>query len=297
MTTGVKGTSRKLAGALEDLGLTPLEGEVYAFLVRESPATGYRIAQAVGKPVGNIYKAVEALEQKGAVFVGEAEGNRMVRAVAPRELVARLGRNFRDACATAVEQLKPAEDDEPDDLLYRIVDREAFFERCRSVVRNAERFVLVSACPVLVDELAADFEAAAASGVPVVVKVYSPAVIKGVDTVLDPRGLAAVETGPGQWIELTADGSVFVQGLLDHEGRELHTGHWTCNPLINWAVYTGRYADIVLAAVTSAVESGASAQAQRAVLDRFDPFGSPVSAGKMRLVSRYRRPSPAGRRR
>jgi len=66
--------------ALADLGFTNLEAEIYAFLLQESPATGYRIAQAIGKPAANTYKAIQSLEQKGAVIV-EAGSSRMCRAI------------------------------------------------------------------------------------------------------------------------------------------------------------------------------------------------------------------------
>ena len=43
-------TEPKCVQTLVALGLTALEGEVYTLLLRESPATGYRVAQALGKP-------------------------------------------------------------------------------------------------------------------------------------------------------------------------------------------------------------------------------------------------------
>lgn len=290
-------TTASLHTALGSLGFTPLEAEVYAFLVRESPATGYRIAQGVGKSVGNIYKTVEALEEKGAVMVGEDGGNRMARAVAPSELLARLEREFRTACAETLRKLGPADEAEPDDLLYRITDREAFFERCRRVIRGAKRFIMLSACPGPLAELADELEALAARGVPVMVKAYGPAELKGVDVVQDSRGASAVEAGPGQWIEITADGRELAQGVLDHDNRELHVGQWTQNPMLNWMAYTGRWADIALAAVYTGIEQNATAKQLQAELERFRPFATPASEGKMQLVTRYRRPSPAGRRR
>lgn len=285
------------SAALARLGFTPLEADVYAFLVRESPATGYRIAQGVGKAVGNIYKAVESLEEKGAVMVGEDGGNRLARAVQPAELVARLEREYQAACSAAVRKLGSADDSEPDDLLYRILDRGAFFERCRRVIRGARRFMLVSTCPGPLTELAEEFEALAARDVPVMVKTYGPARLKGVSIVEDPRGSAALDAGPGQWIEMTADGRELIHGVLDHDGRELHLGQWTQNPMLNWMAYTGRYADIALASLRQEFAQGPAAARLTAVLERFSPFATTVSEGKMKLVARYRRPSPAGRKR
>ena len=50
--------------ALRELGFTELESRIYIFLLEESPATGYRIAQAIEKPVANTYKAIELLYYK-----------------------------------------------------------------------------------------------------------------------------------------------------------------------------------------------------------------------------------------
>ena len=64
------------------LGFTGLESEIYSLLLRESAVTGYRIAKGLRKPAANVYKAIEALEAKGAVMVDQ--GRHRVRRGAPR---------------------------------------------------------------------------------------------------------------------------------------------------------------------------------------------------------------------
>src|SRR5688500_1986290 len=59
------------AQALQDLGFTGLEAEVYAALLEGSPVTAYRVAQQVGKAAANVYKAVESLRRKGAILVDD----------------------------------------------------------------------------------------------------------------------------------------------------------------------------------------------------------------------------------
>src|SRR5262245_33241006 len=70
------------------LGFTELEAATYAYLVQHSPATGYRIAHGIGKPIANTYKAIESLARKGAVVI-EQTGNRLCRAVSPEEVLER----------------------------------------------------------------------------------------------------------------------------------------------------------------------------------------------------------------
>lgn len=46
--------AQSCVAALSSLGFTELEASVYAYLVQKSPATGYRVAQAIRKPVANL---------------------------------------------------------------------------------------------------------------------------------------------------------------------------------------------------------------------------------------------------
>ena len=71
--------------AMRGLGFTEVEGRVYVWLAREGAATGYAVAKGIGKPVANVYKAIESLVEKGAVEVdeggvegGDAKTNRAV---------------------------------------------------------------------------------------------------------------------------------------------------------------------------------------------------------------------------
>src|ERR1041384_1823521 len=89
---------------LQRLGFSELEATIYAFLLQESPATGYKIANAIGKPVANTYKGINALQDKGAVIVDEGE-NRLCRAVPPKELFAQMQRTYHQQCERAVEAL------------------------------------------------------------------------------------------------------------------------------------------------------------------------------------------------
>src|SRR5690348_5292210 len=102
---------------LVPFGFTGLESEIYAFLLKESPATGYRIAQAIGKAAANTYKAIEGLQQKGAVLIEEG-ASRSCRAVPPDELLARLTRDFEWRRAEAEILLSRINSESSDDRVY-----------------------------------------------------------------------------------------------------------------------------------------------------------------------------------
>src|SRR5688572_1961049 len=99
------------------LGFTPLEAEVYTFLVKESPATGYRVAQALGRPVAVIYKTLDSLTAKGALIVDNGP-TRHCRAVPAQELLGRLERCFEERRAAAAKALAELREAPADDRVY-----------------------------------------------------------------------------------------------------------------------------------------------------------------------------------
>jgi HTH-type transcriptional regulator, sugar sensing transcriptional regulator len=290
-----KPRSRSSRDALEALGLTPLEADIYAFLARESPASGYRIAQALGRPVSNIYKAVESLEDKGAVMTADDDGTRVARAVPIAEVAARLRRQLDSAADDAAAALDSPEDPAGDWALYRLTDRDSVLERARAMLASAQKLAVALITPALADALAPDL-AAAARRVPVGLKVFRPIDIPSATTILDPRGPAAVDSGPGQYLSLNTDGSFYLQALFDPTGEHLHLAHWSANPLLAWTTYTGIAHAIRLAALDNQLAAGADSAALRAALDADLPHETSQSLGKLNLTNHYR-DAPRPRRR
>ena len=115
--------ARACIAPLMGLGFTEIESAAYTFLVQHSPATGYRIAHGIGKPVANTYKAIRSLRSRGAVIVDET-ARQQCRAVPPAEVFATLERRRRAECDDALDaltRLRPAEDD---DGVYALSSRE-----------------------------------------------------------------------------------------------------------------------------------------------------------------------------
>ena len=104
--------------ALTDLGLNQLEAEVYAALLRESPATGYRLAQILGKPAAGVYKALESLANQGAIELDDGR-TRQCRAVPSRELLAQLERRFTERKRRAEAVLSTIPHAGMDDRIYQ----------------------------------------------------------------------------------------------------------------------------------------------------------------------------------
>lgn len=286
-----------LAASLVELGLTPAEAEVYAFLLSESPATGYRIAQAIGRPVGNVYKAVEALEAKGAALVADDQDHRVASAVPLTQFTAQLRARVQSACAAAQAAADSRSAAGPeadfDDRVYRITNLAQFDSRARAVLAEASSFVLAMGAPNAVDRVAHLLVATAARGVPVAIKSLVPLDLPGVRVVLDARGETALFNAPGHWITINADGGQLLDVMLDADTSDVLTGYWSRNPLLAWSSYTGLYSRLVLEEMRSNGELDALSRDRGS---SWSPFEHPHSQGKRLMVERFRTPSPGARR-
>lgn len=219
--------------ALVALGFTELEAAVYTYLVENSPATGYRVAHDVGKPVANTYKAIESLHQKGAVIIDESGDNRQVRAVAPKELLDQLGEAFQQRHATATEALSHLQPDEQDFGVYTLTNAEQAFARASLMLERAREVVLADLFPLSLSRLRAQLEATAERGVTVVARIYEPTELKGVETVPSVRGAELIHRWPGQWLNLVADGQECLLSFLTRDGQEVHQAVWSGSPFLS----------------------------------------------------------------
>ena len=130
--------------SLVHFGFTALESDIYAFLVKEHPATGYRVSQRIGKPAANTYKALEALERKGAIFA-EGSTSKGYRPVAPEALFSRLEKEFDRNKAAALKTLKSLGKVSSGEGIKSIISRDAAILEANHLIGNAKETVVIIA--------------------------------------------------------------------------------------------------------------------------------------------------------
>jgi HTH-type transcriptional regulator, sugar sensing transcriptional regulator len=224
MPAPVPRSSRGLA-ALHDLGFTEIETLVYASLLRESPATGYRISHAIGRPTPNTYKAIGSLAQKGAVVVDDG-GSRLCRAVPPDELLTALERRFQERKARArgaLEALKPVSGD---DRVWQLSTVDQVLERARAMLLRTRRMALLDVFPGPFAALRAEIERAARKA-RVVAKVYAPGAAGGARLVECPDAARVLAFWPGQQLTLVRDAEEHLLALLTPDMSGVHQAVWS----------------------------------------------------------------------
>ena len=224
------------AASLEPLGFTPLESSIYVELLGAGAQSGYRVAQSIGKAGANTYKALEALEARGAVVCEDGE-TRLYRAVPFPELAAMLSSEFAQRTQRAERVLATVGRDAGDERVYRLTRPAQVYERARAMIDRTEGFLLIDAFPPALEELRASIEAAAARGVDAIVHAYAPHQLNGVRVIEAPRGAEVRARWPGVWLNVSADASEALNAYVLDDERTV--GTWTQSAYMAWVLYCG----------------------------------------------------------
>lgn len=217
--------------SLSQLGFTELEAAVYSYLVENSPATAYRVAQDIDKPVANTYKAVQSLFQKEAILIDETQ-NRLCQAVPPKEVLNKLRASFLEkhkAAETALSNLKLSANDEK---IFSLVTAEQVFERCRNLIEQSENIVLVDAFPGAVEIIKPWIEAAAGRKVKVILQAYTPTEIKDVEIVAFQPAERMLDRWQGHWLIVVVDGAEYLFAFLSDDGKSVRNAIWCGNAFL-----------------------------------------------------------------
>ncbi len=281
--------------SLTGLGFTELEAEVYVSLLQSSPATGYRVAQSIGRPVANTYKALESLQHKGAVLVDDG-ASRLCRAVPAEELLAQLERSFQRRRQQAADALASLHGAPEDDRVYQLQSVEQVFERCRRMLEGCEQSAILDVFPKPLGELREAVEAAARRGVHVAIKAYEPVSLTGVDVAVYPQGRLTLRRWPGQWLNLVTDGREHLLAFLTPDMLGLHQAVWSGSAYLSWVYHGAVVAELALAAIQRSLDAGATAKELRQVVAGYQRFFSADLPGARALLERFGKRTPARRR-
>ncbi len=241
-------SAKKGIQALENLGLTHLEAEIYAFLVKNSPATGYRVAKGIEKPVANTYKAIQSLAQKGGALVEEGTA-RQCWAVPPSEFLGQLEREVHASRIQAEKALVTQTMGAIDDREYPIGGWAALVWRLRQMLGEAESVVLA----VLPFHLASELEASLTAAIGRQVEVLLRSAPLPILNSMDQSGLTTFAQAND--VRMVVDGVQYCVACVDAE--TLVTGIWCRNPHLALGLHAGLAAEFCLASLAEKIEDDA----------------------------------------
>jgi sugar-specific transcriptional regulator TrmB len=231
--------------ALAAFGFTELESRVYFELLSQSPLTGYRLSQLVGKAPTNIYQALKSMAQKGAVVASETQGDATAYSpVPPIELMTSIGRSFEARRSHALDVLKQVYTRPSGERVFQLRTAAQVFEHARSMLERAQKIVLFDLFPELYSALEPDIDAARRRGVRVIGITYDEGFV-GPHTVFnDESAPYLAELWPGLGLILVADGEQELIAQLSRDMTGLLNGIWSDSPFLSCAYHSALAAEI-----------------------------------------------------
>ncbi|KQM79601.1 hypothetical protein ASE90_11220 [Sphingomonas sp. Leaf67] len=236
--------------ALTSFGFTELESRLYCELLRTGSASGYRLAQRVGKAAANVYQSLNSLTQKGAVLVSDdLEDTRTYSPVSPQQLMKTLKDSFEERHTDALAKLKAVYTPQNDERVYSVQGVQQIFERARTMLASAKEIVLIDFFPEIYDLLREDVEAVRSRGVTVAGIAYRPG-DAGADMPLNKDAAELVSSRwPGLGLIIIADGRQYLVAQLSRDMTKVLNGVWTDSVFLSCVFHSAVAADIRLVAL------------------------------------------------
>jgi sugar-specific transcriptional regulator TrmB len=276
--------------SLTALGFTALEADIYTSLLRVPSMTGYRIAQVIGKPVANVYKAIESLRVKGAVIVDNS-GSRFYRAVLPSELLRGMKRRMSgqiERAESALSRVAPAQNDE---RTYELLTRDQVIDRARTMLQNAREVALLDLFPAAVKLLTEDLSAGAKRGLVVTAMVYEPVVIPGATVLVNPKGETVRNRWPGEWLNLVVDAKEHLLSFLSPDGSNVLQAVWSASRYLSWVYHSGLGGEMMSIGLMQAIEKRRPRKDLIAIIKQFETLKALQAPGYKELLRKFGKPS------
>jgi sugar-specific transcriptional regulator TrmB len=260
---------------LQALGFTEIESLVYAYLVENSPATGYRVSRGIGKQLPNTYKAIETLANKGAIVIEEGE-KRLCQAVPPDEMLRTLDSRFQEHRREADRELKTLAKPREYGGIFHLRTVDQVIERGSAMLDRARRIVLCDLFPGPLEILKEALVATAQRDVLVVCRQYGRVQMPGVMTLPLDEPDPALESWLGQQISIVVDAEEHLIGLLSDDMESVCEAVWSDSTFLSCMHHNHLAAEIQIMKQSSG-RAGSDTAADQ-ILDRitvlqFEPPG------------------------
>lgn len=230
--------------ALADFGFSELESRLYCELLRTGPATGYRLAQLIGKAPANVYQALAAMARKGIVF-GEEGEPKSFRALPPAELMSELQQDFEHRRGSALAALESVDTRPRNDRIYQLRSAKQAIERAQSMIEAAREIVLFDLHPEILAVLKGPLQAAADAGRTVAGVTYGePPQVNF--TCVATLGMRGREPWPGQQVTVIVDAAEYLIALVMPGSEQLIHGIWSESRYLACLEHSGLSSEIRL---------------------------------------------------
>lgn len=242
--------------ALVKFGFTQLEADIYRFLLQESPATGYRISQALKKPAANTYKALITLEEKNGI-VTEIGDSKYFRPVPLERLLHRIEQEVSLGVSAVREEFQNKEFRLSPEAIYSLKSRQQALIQLRNLINSATQSLSVVASSYILQECAPNLVAAVNKGVRIHILSRGPFEIIGATVIISSKDLSDSQEHALEAASAVADSQEMIQFSCFKSTDESASGIATSQPGLIRAFHQQIAAQIAFEAIAAKIAEGA----------------------------------------
>lgn len=261
---------------LNEIGFTKLESEIYLTLLENSPATGYSIAQAIGKPVANTYKALDSLFKRGVIVSDDSGKNRLYSPLPIKEYLDQLERDFKVKRKKIEESMKKRKNPQALTGINSLENVDQVFGRAIQALKSAKDVVLIDASPEPLERIKDYLQKKAKTGVKVIVEAYSPVSIPGCEIIGSMLDKEVFEAWPGDWLNVIVDGREYIMAFFDKMRRRVHQAVWSKSLYLSLMIHNGFVAEFILAKIRRMLAENAVPADMLHIIRDYKPFRTSV---------------------
>ena len=258
---------------LQNLGFTNLESEIYVYLLGAGASSGYGIAQAISKPAANVYKAINTLDKKGAILLDEGN-TRLCSAVPAEELLNALQRSFDSSKDRVGQFLQKIQVIDTDERIFRLKTPEQVYEKCESLIAQAEGMVLIDAFSATLDPLLDTISRTERRGVPIAVHSYDTSTFSRGRIFHNPAGRAVREKWSGNWLNIIVDSKSFIMAYFSQDMNRVLQAVWSNSPYISGVYHSALVAELQLSQLKSEMQKTSNIGVIQDVVTDMDQYFS-----------------------
>lgn len=153
----------ELIAQLKELGFTEYEAKAYTALVQKSHISAYQVSKNSGIPRARIYDILDVLVEKGLVLKEEAADQTTYCSIPVEMFLQQIQQRWQSNFTSISDQLEKLEskEQEAEPKVLMLKGRQTIINYCQSLLKKAEKKVLLSMWEEMYEALREDiFEVA-----------------------------------------------------------------------------------------------------------------------------------------
>ncbi|MGE7694559.1 TrmB family transcriptional regulator [Lysinibacillus sp. NPDC094177] len=147
-----------LIAQLKELGFTEYEAKAYTALVQNSHVSAYQVSKNSGIPRARIYDILDVLVEKGLVLKEETTDQTTYSSIPVAVLLQQIQQRWQSNFTSISDQLEKLEvkEQEAEHKVLMLKGKQAIVNYCQSLLKKAEKKVILSMWEDMYDELRED---------------------------------------------------------------------------------------------------------------------------------------------